>query len=253
MPSDAKLAHDSFLKTYRASAQETEREESLEQLMGSGETALDIGTLDGYYAKKIKTRYSRVVAFDLVDRGIPGCENVAGDAREMSRFADNSFDLVFCAEVLEHIPHVEKAAAEIVRVCRKRAVIGVPYKQDIRLGRVTCAKCGKTAPPWGHVNSFDEHRLKAIFSGMEVESKHFIGKNRGRTTALATAMMDMAGNPWGVYEHQVCMYCDAGLVAPQSRSLGQRLLGAAAFKMNQVQEQFCETHGNWIHIAFTKR
>ena len=252
MESDASLSDASFLEEYRANAQETERERSLLKLLGSGETALDIGTLDGYYARHIQQRYRSVVAFDLEDRQIPGCQNVAGDVRKMT-FADNSFDLVFCAEVLEHVPGVEQAAAEIVRVCRKRAVIGVPYKQDIRVGRVTCATCGKIAPPWGHVNSFDEDRLKSLFAGMEVESIDFVGENRSRTTGLATALMDMGGNPWGVYSHQFCMHCSAALQAPPSRTFAQKVLSAIAFKMNQARDVFTKTHGNWIHIAFVKR
>ena len=246
-PSDAP-----FLEQYRASAQETEREQSLLKLLGSGETALDIGTLDGHYARRIQQRYTNVTAFDLVDRQIPGCVNVAGDARNMTMFADNSFDLVFCAEVLEHIPGVERAAAEIVRVCRKRAVIGVPFQQDIRVGRVTCATCGKIAPPWGHVNSFDKQRLQSLFSGMLIESIDFAGENRSRTTFLASALMDWSGNPWGVYDHQFCMYCNAPLEPPPSRTFGQKVLSGIAVRMNRARELFTKTHGNWIHVAFVK-
>ena len=60
MESDASLSDAPFLEQYRTNAQETERERCLLKLLGSGETALDIGTLDG-----IQQCYRGVVAFDL--------------------------------------------------------------------------------------------------------------------------------------------------------------------------------------------
>lgn len=238
---------------YRETALESEREKSLLGLIGTGESALDIGTLDGHYARILKQRYQRVVAFDLVQRDVPGCENVAGDVRSMKMFEDDTFDLVFCAEVLEHVPEVERAAAEIKRVCRGRAVIGVPFKQDIRIGRVTCSACGKIAPPWGHINCFDEARLRSLFTGMAVESIAYTGESREHTNPIATALMDMGGNPWGVYESiQGCMHCGAKLVAPDKRSLGQKILSGIAVRMNNMQFAMTKPHGNWIHIVVAK-
>ena len=58
-------------------------------------------------------------------------------------FEDMSFDALMSLEVLEHVPAVERACKEIARVARHEVVIGVPYKQDTRLGRTKCSNCGK--------------------------------------------------------------------------------------------------------------
>lgn len=45
-------------------------------------------------------------------------------------FADGAFDLAYCSEVLEHLPHPERALAEIARVARGgRAILTVPNEQ----------------------------------------------------------------------------------------------------------------------------
>jgi hypothetical protein len=36
------------------------------------------------------------------------------------------------------VAEIEKAASEISRVAKFDVIIGVPYKQDIRVGRSTC-------------------------------------------------------------------------------------------------------------------
>jgi hypothetical protein len=68
-------------------------------------------------------------------------------------FADDFFDFVLCAEVLEHIPtaSLSRACSELGRVSKHYVLIGVPYRQDIRVGRTTCWSCRKKNPPWGHI------------------------------------------------------------------------------------------------------
>jgi SAM-dependent methyltransferase len=56
-------------------------------------------------------------------------------------FADNTFDIVLTSEVLEHVPHAEKAEAEIVRIMKPNGVycftvpIDVEAQDDIILAR----------------------------------------------------------------------------------------------------------------------
>jgi SAM-dependent methyltransferase len=241
----ATIVHSSL----RASAQEQLRESSLMSLAGSGQTALDIGVRDGHYSRLLQTRYAHVTALDLVKPNIPGCENIGADVRSMP-FPDRSFDLVFCAEVLEHVPNVERAAAEIVRITRGRAVIGVPYRQDIRSGRVTCRACGKTAPPCGHINTFDECRIEELFDGLKLERIELAGDPvRDRTTALAAALMDWAGNPWGTYFQEERCECGARY-APPDRTVLQKVAGKVAYSLNAATRKLTPPHPIWMHALF---
>lgn len=226
-------------------------------LPARGGSALDIGARDGYLSLRLAERFDRVVALDLQQPHIdhPRITCVAADATHLP-FDDASFDAVLCAEVLEHIPPVSLPAicAEIVRVCRGHVVIGVPYRQDIRLWQTTCARCQRRNPPWGHVNSFDEARLQQLFAGLSVERVSFVGSTRDVTSALSVALMDFAGNPYGTYvQDEGCIGCGAALVAPTGvRSVLQRVATRAAVILNRVQQRFTAPRGNWIHIAFTK-
>jgi len=94
------------LSEYRDSDREKER---LSNLMGilpeNIETALDIGARDGFISKLLVERISRVTALDLEQPSIDDqrIHCVQGDVTNLA-FADGVFDLVFCAEVIEHLP-----------------------------------------------------------------------------------------------------------------------------------------------------
>jgi SAM-dependent methyltransferase len=248
---EKKISLSEALQRYRTSEAEKQREASLTSLFGAGESVLDVGAKEGHYSRMLKQRYRRVVALDLKKPDIPDVECVAGDACKF-QFRDGEFDTVLAAEVLEHIPEVERAAREIARVAARRVVIGVPYKQDIRLGRATCPGCGAILPPWGHLHSFEEARLKQLFAGMKVETFEYIGTSAGSTTALATWLMDRAGNPWGNAYTGVACACGSFYSRPSTLTVPQRIAAKLATTMNSVQASFTRPHANWIHAVFIK-
>ena len=238
------------LHRYRAGEAEQEREASLNRLFGSGESVLDVGAKEGHYSRILAQRYRRVVALDLTKPNIPDVECVAGDACNL-QFRDGEFDAVLAAEVLEHIPDVETAAREIARVARKRVIIGVPYKQDIRIGRATCPGCGAIRPPWGHLHSFNEAKLRRLFSGMKVDFE-YVGKSRAVTNAVSTWLMDKAGNPWGCAYRRIPCDCGTFYTPPEKLAVPQRMAAKLAVTINSVQTSLTKPRANWIHALFTK-
>lgn len=245
------------LEAYHASVPEQLRVADLMSLVPDQvETALDIGARDGHITRLLAKRVRSVVALDLALPNIkaPGVTCVEGNAADLP-FSDESFDLVMCAEVLEHIPepHLQAACKEISRVTRGHALIGVPYRQDIRVGRCTCQSCKKISPPWGHVNSFDEDRLASLFPGMPVESTHFVGEADTGTNALAATLMDWAGNPYGSYgQDETCTHCGAELRPPPPRTWLQRALTRAATVARAATGNLERPKGNWIHLRLGK-
>jgi hypothetical protein len=243
------------LSIYRNRPAEIERVADLMRLIPAGmDNALDIGARDGHISKAIAQKTASVFALDLdcPQFSHPGVTCVQGDATAL-QFSAKSFDLVFCAEVLEHIPSpaLEAACSELARVAKKFVLIGVPYKQDIRQGKTTCYSCGKINPPWAHVNSFDEVRLAALFPSMKIVAVSFVGTATPGTNALASTLMNYAGNPFGTYiQDEGCICCGKKLIDPPPRSTRQKIATKAAVWLNKAQAAFHKPRGNWIHVLF---
>ena len=219
-------------------------------------SALDIGARDGYHARLLADRFDKVTALDLTLPEIedPRVECVAGDVTKLS-FVDDSFDLVVCSEVLEHIEPslLAVACSELARVTRGHLLIGVPYKQDTRVGRTTCVACGARNPPWGHVNRFDELRLRKLFAGLAFERIHLVGVNDDATNAFSSSLMDLAGNPYGTYgQDEPCVVCGAAIVEAPRQRLHHKVLAKAGFWALKATKPFKPEHPNWIHLLLRK-
>ena len=202
-------------------------------------------------------RFENVIALDLITPNVlhPRVQCHRGNAAEMT-FAEGAFDFVFCAEVLEHVPTdlLRKICKEIERVACDAILIGVPYKQDIRVGRTTCQSCGKPNPPWGHVNSFDEERINRLFPSCDLAAVSFVGLSTSQTNRLSTVLMDFAGNPYGTYDQEeACIHCGQDLLLPRNRTLAQLIATKLAFYSRAATESFVKPHGNWIHLVLRKR
>jgi methyltransferase family protein len=245
------------LIAYRNSVKEQNRIRSLFNLVPlRGRSAVDIGARDGYLTLRLAERFDSVVALDLEIPAIahPSVECVAGDVTRLE-IPDNSFELVLCAEVLEHIPPAKlaQACSEIARIAKDAVVIGVPYRQDTRYGRTTCGVCGCKNPPWGHANRFDEDSLGALFRGLRIERIEYVEKSLERTNFISAFLMDLAGNPYGTYgQEEGCVECGSRLQAPASRNLMEKAATFAALRLTSFLNRFHSPQATWIHVLFRK-
>ena len=148
---------------------------------------------------------------------------------------------------------LDQACRELARVTKQHLIVGVPYRQDIRVGRTTCSRCGKINPPWGHVNSFDDDKLTRLFSGMTVVKCSFVGETSERTNWFSSSLMDLAGNPYGTYsQDERCIHCNASIGGRGERALWQKVLTKTAFLTTAVQKSMLAPHPNWIHLVLSK-
>lgn len=243
---------------YRKSDSEQLRINNLMELVPHGlKCALDAGARDGYLSKRLAEYFDKVVALDLASPDIvhERIETKQGDISKLE-FADNAFDLVLCAEVLEHIPTelLKEACQELTRVTNKYLLIGVPYDQDIRFGRTTCFSCGGKNPPWGHVNKFHEKIIEQLFPMVKVEKIEYVGQSKSETNFISTFLFDLAGNPYGTYsQEETCVHCGKKLLMPPERTFAQKVLSKIATYINRIQLQFVEIKPNWIHILMIKQ
>lgn len=89
---------------------------------------LELGAGNGEVSELIRKENPRFirsyVATELSKEGvkklrIKGFKAFEMDAQDLSRFPDNSFDLVFCIDVMHHVSDPRKMAQEMLRVSRK--------------------------------------------------------------------------------------------------------------------------------------
>lgn len=116
----------------------------LRGMVASGQIAsvLDVGSGRGAFLFPLMTEFPgldvtsidilphRVALLQSVAKG--GVDNLHAMARNLCEWdgPEGAFDAVTLLEVLEHIPDVEKAAANAVRMARRYIIVTVPSKPD---------------------------------------------------------------------------------------------------------------------------
>ena len=88
-------------------------------------SVLVIGKGNGLVAQYLKLNGVKVITLDIDESVKP---DIIASVIKMP-FKDNEFDVVLCAQVLEHLPYDDfsKAIFEIKRVAKKGAVVSLPH------------------------------------------------------------------------------------------------------------------------------
>jgi hypothetical protein len=114
-----------FRRSYDTKARWISYWHQIDEVIGSQPAhCLEIGIGNGFVRDQLRARGVKLTTVDIDPALAPDRQ---GDVRELPCEA-GEFDVVLCAEVLEHLPfgEVPTAVAEIARVCRRAAVVSVP-------------------------------------------------------------------------------------------------------------------------------
>lgn len=132
------------------------------------ESILDVGCGDGYLCNTFfkKGIAQTIVGEDLsVDRlhfakkNFEGCKFVASEITNLP-FKSNFFDIVSAVQVLEHLDTPLKALHELQRVSRRYVLFTTPYKEVLQ--QILCPHCLKMFYKDGHIQSFDEEKVRKL-------------------------------------------------------------------------------------------
>ncbi|MDI6839417.1 MAG: class I SAM-dependent methyltransferase [bacterium] len=129
---------------------------------------LDVGCGDGYLCNTFlqKGIAKTVVGEDLslnrlhfAKKKFKGCKFVVAEITNLP-FKSNFFDIVSAVEVLEHLDVPLKALYELRRVSSRYVLFATPYKETLQ--QTLCPHCLKMFYKDGHIQSFDEEKVKKL-------------------------------------------------------------------------------------------
>ncbi|MGV3631569.1 MAG: class I SAM-dependent methyltransferase [Bacteroidota bacterium] len=149
---------------------------------------IDIGCGNGLITNELGKTY-RVLG---VDRSKKALEFVTTEKLESScdhiDVADESFDMVFSSELLEHLNDeiYFGTLKEFKRISKKYILISVPFDESLSKGKIQCEKCNYIYHRNLHMRSFNEEVFKTHFPEYKVlKSRSFGLKVRKYNASLA--------------------------------------------------------------------
>lgn len=136
------------------------------------QSLLDVGCGDGRIINRLNGKYEKICGLDISQKALEHVKTpkVQGSLEELP-FLDNSFDILICCEVLEHLPYpvYKKAIKEMERVSKKYILISVPNNENLGSRMIKCPKCGCSSHIWRHLRSFNKEKLKTLFNDFEIQ------------------------------------------------------------------------------------
>jgi SAM-dependent methyltransferase len=152
---------------------------------------LEVGAGEGVITLALLERFGRATGLDLPDAGLraewrtrPGPAYLHGDALRLP-FADDTFDMIVCVEVLEHVTDPAAALSELARVCRRHLLLSVPREPLFRGSNLLTGRYVKdlgNTP--GHLNHWTSKGFRSFVS--TVADVHEIANPFPWTIARAT-------------------------------------------------------------------
>ena len=138
--------------------------------VGHADRALDLGCGDGRLsaemdATELTAADVSAVALERARRRLPDARIVELEPDGPLPFRDGEFDLVLCAETLEHVRDVQLLLSEVRRVLRPRGTFALTTPANLPVGR-------PPNPLSPHLRFFTRRSLRNLLRelGFEVES-----------------------------------------------------------------------------------
>lgn len=137
---------------------------------GDKACVLNIGIGNGWLERRCHSAGWQVHAIDPNARAVAALavDGVLAQSGTIAAlpYAEQTFDAVFCSEVLEHLPDdgLAHGLAELTRVLKPGGWLfgTVPFRENLAINMVVCPRCGELFHRWGHHQSFDRARMDAI-------------------------------------------------------------------------------------------
>lgn len=143
---------------------------------GNGKKSLDLGCGIGFFSRILKEKGWTVLGIDIDQEAIElakgTCSRDAtisfqvGDVEEFVHSSGDTFDLILCLEVIEHLNGYEKLMADIVRLLAPGGILIVSTPNRWSLEGLVGYYWGEKMRKWDKWNAWDSSHVK-IFNSFE--------------------------------------------------------------------------------------
>ena len=160
-----------YVNNFQRSAEIQRIEEVIRSIPTGAKTLLDVGCGKGVFVNELinnpSCKFSVVVGLDTSKEALKyvKVDKFCGTIATLP-FKNESFDIVSCLELLEHLPSddFKKGICELERISRKYLIVTVPNGQNLELALIACPKCRCRFNPYLHVRSFNRNTLRTLFA-----------------------------------------------------------------------------------------
>lgn len=188
-------------------------------------TVLDLGCGDGTISNALVARGAKVTGIDISREALryfAGRGVVA--SLDHLPLPTRSFDLVICAEVLEHLPPgvYERAREEIERVANRYVIVSTPNREYLRAGLARCEACGCRYHVDQHVRTLALREHRTLF-----QRCHWVKAVKVGLWAHFPPLVALEQRVLGVYrlkDGAVCPACGRPATAGRASRLLERFV-----------------------------
>ena len=145
-----------------------ERVEATLRLVPTGiSNILDLGCGDGAIANPLSDKGFNITGLDI---SLSALKHLKGNGIRASSdclpFRDKLFELVICAETLEHLPRgvYDKTLGEVERIASTYIIVTTPNEEYLPMGHAKCSYCHRIFHTNLHFRSFDTSSHQWLFN-----------------------------------------------------------------------------------------
>ena len=200
--------------------------------------SIEIGTAGGKLFRELRKRLPSVTGVDISFAALSSIGEGARVAANANRlpFKDNCFEVSIAADVLEHLSKEEflSSVREIARVTQNYLIVNAPYRERYKAPVARCMDCGKEFNVYGHLRSFTEKKLCALFrdAGFSAIRVDTLGPYREWRSDFLLWLGRKAGKAYSS-DFTVCPVCGSARINPK-RSFVHRCIGKLLYTIQTV-------------------
>lgn len=185
---------------------------------------IDIGCGNGIICNALARDYD-VTGIDISETALKAvvCNKIQCSATEIP-VPDQSFDLVFSSEMLEHLSSedLQIAVSEMKRISRRHILISVPNQEQLAATMVKCASCKTTYHAYGHLHCFTRDVLASYFPEYKVKrTLRFGPMNRDYISWLLWIKNTLGGQYYHPVTPVLCPTCNGSSYIKKSNLISK--------------------------------